>query len=91
MTSPTMRRITHAWIALVVLTLASMAAARAGSTGLIVDGVVLAAAVFKGRWMLLDFLKLRTVPPVWRTLMFSWLLLIAATSFAAAAMSLLRT
>lgn len=84
------RRATRAWMALVLLTLAGMAVARAGGAGLAADGVILAAAVFKGRWMLLDFLKLRAAPPLWRALLLAWLLLVAAASWAAAAAALLR-
>ncbi len=83
-------QVTRTWIFLVLLTLVSMAARHAGTVGLIGNGVVLMAATIKGRWMLMDFLKLRDAPPSWRFLLVSWLALIAASSWLAAAVPLLR-
>lgn len=90
MTSPSSRRITSAWALLVLLTLVSMAAGHAGPTPLVANGVVLTAAVFKGRWMIMDFMKLRTVPSGWRTLFLSWLMLVAVAAWTTAALPLLR-
>jgi hypothetical protein len=82
------RRITRAWAFLVLLTLLSMFAGHAGATGLVGSGIVLLAAAAKGRWMLLDFLKLRHTQPGWRALFFSWLLAVALAGWIAAAIPL---
>lgn len=82
--------VTRTWIVLVVLTLLSMAASHSVAGGIAGSGLVLTAAVAKGRWMLMDFLKLRHVPAGWQTLLSSWLVLIAASAWIAAAIPLLR-
>lgn len=81
--------VTRAWIALVVLTLLTMAAAHSIAGSIAGSGLVLIVAVAKGWWMLMDFLKLRHVPSGWRTLLASWLVLIAASAWIAAAIPLL--
>jgi hypothetical protein len=81
---------TRAWILLVLLTVLSMIAGYAGAGGLIGSGIVLTATVAKGRWMLMDFLKLRHVPPGWRFALSSWLALVAALAWFAAAIPLVR-
>lgn len=83
-------RVTRAWSLLVLLTFASIAANCMGWTGLMADGLILAAAFAKGRWMLLDFLKLRGVPPGWRALLLSWLGLVTVIPWATAALPMLR-
>ncbi|MBM6579840.1 cytochrome C oxidase subunit IV family protein [Microvirga sp. BT689] len=90
MTHIAARRATRAWILLVLLTVLNMVAGQAGAGGLVGSGVVLVAAVAKGRWMLMDFLKLRHVPPGWRILLSSWLVLVAASAWIAAAIPRLR-
>ena len=90
MTRIAARRATRAWILLVLLTVLNMVAGQAGAGGLVGSGVVLVAAVAKGRWMLMDFLKLRHVPPGWRILLSSWLVLVAASAWIAAAIPRLR-
>jgi hypothetical protein len=67
-----------------------MIAGHAGAGGLVGSGIVLTATVAKGRWMLMDFLKLRHVPPGWRIALSSWLVLVAASAWIAAAIPLLR-
>ena len=84
------RRVTHAWGLLVVLTLLSLAAGHSGWPGLAANGLILAAAFVKGRWMLMDFLKLRGVPVGWQTLFLCWLGLVTVISWATAAFPLLR-
>ena len=84
------RRITRAWGALVLLTLLSLAASHSGLTGLMVNGLILTAAFAKGRWMLLDFLKLRGVPPGWLGLFLCWLGLVTVIPWATAALPLVR-
>lgn len=82
--------VTRAWIVLVALTLLTMAAAHSVAGSIVGSGLVLTATVAKGWWMLTDFLKLRHVPSGWRTLLASWLVLIAASTWIAAAIPLLR-
>jgi hypothetical protein len=89
MTQTAARRVTRAWSLLVLLTLLSLAASHSGLTGLAVNGLILAAAFAKGRWMLLDFLKLRGVPSGWRALFLCWLGLVTVIPWATAALPLL--
>jgi hypothetical protein len=90
MTQTAARRITRAWGLLVLLTLLSLAARHSGPTGLAVNGLILAAAFTKGRWMLMDFLKLRGVQAGWRALFLCWLGLVTVIPWAIAALPLLR-
>ncbi|WP_262265959.1 cytochrome C oxidase subunit IV family protein [Microvirga yunnanensis] len=84
------RQVTRAWGILVLLTLLSLAASHSGLAGVMVNGLILAAAFAKGRWMLMDFLKLRGVPPGWRGLFLCWLGLVTVIPWASAALPLLR-
>lgn len=90
MTQTAARQVTLAWGILVLLTLISVVAGHSGLTGLAANGVILVAAFAKGRWMLMDFLKLRTVPAGWRVLFLSWLTLVTLVPWAAAAIPLLQ-
>ena len=90
MTRSPSNRITRAWLLLVLLTLFTLAASHSGLTGLMVNGLILAAAFAKGRWMLLDFLTFRGTPPGWRALLLCWLGLVTVIPWAAAALPLLR-
>ena len=83
-------QVTRAWSVLVLLTLFSLAASHSGWTGLAANALILTTAFTKGRWMLLDFLKLRGVPPGWRGLFLCWLGLVTVIPWAAAAVPLLR-
>jgi hypothetical protein len=85
------RQVTRAWGVLVLLTLLGLVANHSPITQLAVDGLILTAAFAKGRWMLLDFLKLRGVPPGWRALLLCWLGLVTFIPWAAAALPLLRS
>lgn len=82
-------QVTRAWGALVLLTLLSLAASHSGLAGLTVNGLILAAAFAKGRWMLMDFLKLRDVPSGWRALFLCWLGLVTVIPWSTAAFRLL--
>ena len=84
------RKVTQTWAFLVMLTVLSMVAAHAGAGGLVLSAIVLAMAVAKGRWMVMDFLKLRHVPSGWRILLSSWLGLVSTSAWLAAVSSLLR-
>jgi hypothetical protein len=74
-------------IALVMLAFATMALARSGWALLLVNGAVLALAAIKGRMILLDYLGLRSAPPLWRGLATAWLLLVAGLAWAVSAAS----
>lgn len=91
MTTSSARWITLTWLLLVILTLFGLGAGHLGMDGLAVNGLVLAVAFAKGRWMLLDFLKLRGVPTGWRTLFLSWLAFVMIAPWLAAAIPLLRS
>ena len=83
------RPVTQVWALLVLLTILSMAAAHATTGGMLSSGIVLTAALAKGRWMLMDFLKLRHVSSGWQILLSSWLVLIAVSAWVASAIPLL--
>lgn len=51
--------------------------------------ILLVLATLKGRWILLDFLGLRTAPAIWRGLVTAWVLGVASFAFAASAARLL--
>jgi hypothetical protein len=76
-------------LALLGLTLATMAVAGATRAPVLVDGIVLAIAAIKGRRILLDYLGLRSAPALWRGLATAWLMLIVGFAWAASAVSVL--
>ena len=76
-------------LALLGLTLATMAVAGATRAPVLVDGIVLAIAAIKGRRILLDYLDLRSAPALWRGLATAWLTLIVGFAWAASAVSVL--
>lgn len=89
---PDHRRLTRAWALLMLLTVASLFAGRAGeagSLGLTGSAVVLTVAAFKAHRILMDFLNLRAAPVGWRTVLTLWPVLIAAAIWLTAAMPLL--
>ena len=69
-------------IALVALAAGTMAFAGAGRGLLLGNGAVLAIAAIKGRRILLDYLGLRSAPPLWRGLVTAWLLLVVGFGWA---------
>ena len=76
-------------IALVALAAATMAFAGAGRGLLLANGAVLAIAAVKGRRILLDYLDLRSAPPLWRGLAIAWLLLVVSFALAVSAVTVL--
>jgi hypothetical protein len=76
-------------LALLGLTLATMAVAGATRAPVLVDGIGLAIAAIKGRRILLDYLDLRSAPALWRGLATAWLMLIVGFAWAASAVSVL--
>ncbi|KRR27830.1 hypothetical protein CQ14_08270 [Bradyrhizobium lablabi] len=79
---------------LTLLALIALAGATMALTGvtrglLFADGAVLAIAAIKGRRILLDYLDLRSAPPLWRGLATAWLMLIVGFAWAVSAVSVL--
>ncbi|WP_420963212.1 cytochrome C oxidase subunit IV family protein [Brucella sp. IR073] len=64
------------WAVLVVLSLATLLTGFAGWPALAANTTVLFIAIAKARFILLDFLELRHVPRMWRTLFWWWLALV---------------
>lgn len=91
---PSPRRLSLTWLVLMALTAASMIAGRVAPDagleplGLAGVGLVLAAAVFKSRLILMNFLNLRCAAGSWRPLFTFWLTLIALLILAAYAVAL---
>lgn len=57
--------------------------------GPLASAVVLGFAALKGRRILLDFLGLRAVSPIWRGLVTAWVLGVASFAWASSAVRLL--
>ena len=75
--------------ALIALAFATIALAGAGRSLPLVNGAVLAIAAIKGRMILLDYLGLRSAPPLWRGLATAWLLLVTGFAWVVSATSAL--
>ncbi|NPU67125.1 hypothetical protein HL667_19130 [Bradyrhizobium sp. 83012] len=65
-------RLTLAWLTLLSLAIATLAASLLPNRWL-ADALVLSLALAKGRVIVLDFLGLRHAPALWRGLLTSWL------------------
>jgi len=65
------------------LAIATLGASRLLPGVLIANVILLGLATLKGRWILLDFLGLRSAPAIWRALVSAWV--VGVTSFALAA------
>jgi hypothetical protein len=76
-------------VTLIALAFATMALAGLTGNPVLVDGTVLAIAANKGRRILLDYLDLRSAPPLWRGLATAWLMLIVGFAWAVSAVSIL--
>jgi len=76
-------------IALIGLTIASLIASWNPMAGHLSGAVVLGFAAMKGRWILLDFLGLRTAPAIWRGLVTAWVFGVASFAWAASTVRLL--
>ena len=74
---------------LIALALATMAIAGLTRDPVFINGAVLAIAAIKGRRILLDYLDLRSAPPLWRGLATAWLMLIVGFAWAVSAVSVL--
>jgi hypothetical protein len=76
-------------IVLVGLAVATLCASRVLPGVLLANVILLVLAMLKGRWILLDFLGLRTAPAIWRALVTAWVLGVASFAFAVSAARLL--
>jgi hypothetical protein len=71
----TQRALTWAWIALVAVTLLSLAVAESPRIATSLEAVtVVAAATLKGRVILVWFMGVRSFPLAWRAFFLAWLL-----------------
>ncbi|MGJ4900720.1 cytochrome C oxidase subunit IV family protein [Bradyrhizobium sp. HKCCYLRH2060] len=78
-------RLTLAWLQLLSLATATLAASLLLPNRWLADALVLVLALAKGRVIVLDFLGLRHAPALWRGLLTSWLLgLVALAGLAVA-------
>lgn len=76
-------------VVLVGLAVATLLASWQLIVGPLASAVVLGLAALKGRLILLDFLGLRAVSPIWRGLVAAWVLGVASFVWAASAVRLL--
>lgn len=76
-------------IGLIGLAIATLCVSRASPSVLLANIVLLVLAILKGRWILLDFLGLRTAPAIWRGLVSAWVVGVTSFAFAAAVARLL--
>jgi hypothetical protein len=76
-------------IALIALAFATMALTGITRDLVLADGAILAIAAITGRRILLDYLDLRSAPPLWRGLATAWLMLIVGFAWAVSAVSVL--
>jgi len=74
-------------IVLIGLAIATLLASRNLPSGPFGDAVVLGLAALKGRRILLDFLGLRAAPAIWRGLVLTWVLSVAAFAWIASAIA----
>lgn len=80
-------RLDIALMTLVALACVTMAVAATERGLLLANGAILAIAAVKGRRILLDYLDLRSAPPLWRGLVTAWLLLVAGFAWAVSALT----
>lgn len=76
-------------ISLIGLAIASLLASWNLMAGPFSGAVVLGLGALKGRWILLDFLGLRTAPAIWRGLVTAWVFGVASFAWAASVARLL--
>lgn len=71
------------WLLLVVLTLLTWWAGRAGFSGQWLVLALLASVFIKGHFVIADFMGLRDVKLLWRAMVHGWLMLVSALIFLA--------
>jgi len=78
-------RLNLAWLQLIGLAAATLAASLLLPRGPFADALILLLAVAKGRTIVLDYLGLRGAPALWRGLIAAWVLSLAVLAFLTAA------
>ncbi|WP_316231105.1 cytochrome C oxidase subunit IV family protein [Bradyrhizobium sp. SZCCHNR1051] len=71
-------RLDRAWLQLLALAIATLAASLLLPSRWLVDAAALLLALAKGRVIVLDFLSLRDAPALWRGLLTTWLAALVA-------------
>ena len=77
------------WIALIVLSIATLATHFWVPAARVVDPVVLVLATIKGRQIVLYYLDLKSVPAVWGRLVTGWVVGVALFAWATSAIRVL--
>jgi len=78
-------RLNLAWLQLIGLATATLAASLLLPRGWLADALILLLAAAKGRTIVLDYLGLRGAPALWRGLITAWVVCLAVLAFATAA------
>ena len=78
-------RLDITWIALIGLALATILLPPLMPRPLLGNAVLLALAAIKGRRIVLDFMDLRAVPALWRSLVSAWIVIVALFAWLASA------
>lgn len=76
-------RVYVVWLLLVVLTLLTWWAGKAGFSGEGLVAALLASIFIKGHFVIADFMALRDVAFLWRALVHGWLILVSCLIFVA--------
>ncbi|MGJ4942166.1 cytochrome C oxidase subunit IV family protein [Bradyrhizobium sp. HKCCYLS1011] len=79
-------RLDVTWLMLLGLAVATVAISSSGAGALLGNTLVLALAAIKGRKIILDYLGLRAAPALWRGLITTWIVGLAAFAWATAAL-----
>ena len=78
-------RLDVTWVVLLGLAIATVLVPTLLSRALVANALVLAFAAVKGRRIVLDYLDLRSAPPLWRGLVTAWILIVVLFAWLAAA------
>lgn len=76
-------RATYVWILLIVLTIITWGAGKAGLEGFVLGSGLLVSVWIKGHFVIADFMGLRGAPMLWRALTHGWLVLVMGLIFIA--------
>ncbi|QLQ32013.1 MAG: cytochrome C oxidase subunit IV family protein [Candidatus Thiothrix singaporensis] len=76
-------RVYFVWLLLVILTLLTWWAGKAGFNGEWLVVALLASIFIKGHFVITDFMALRNVALLWRALVHGWLILVSSLIFLA--------
>lgn len=76
-------RVYRVWLLLVILTLLTWWAGKAGFSGEWLVVALLVSIFIKGHFVIADFMGLRGVAPLWRVLVHGWLVMVTGLIFLA--------